>query len=111
MILGNSLDTIPKFCNDNPNKKFDFIFIDGGHDYVTAKKDIINCRNLAAKKNIVFMDDTIFTPGWTQGCGYTDGPTLAWKEAISEKLVKPISSKDFIGPKNPRGMSWGNYIV
>jgi len=64
LILGDSTITIPKYINDNPNKKFDVIFIDGGHDYSIANADLQNCMNLAHKDTIIIIDDTIYTLGW-----------------------------------------------
>ena len=37
LILGDSKFTLPDFILSNPNKKFDIIFIDGGHDIILLK--------------------------------------------------------------------------
>ena len=39
LIIGNSLNTVPEYFKKE-NKKFDLIFIDGGHDYDIAKYDL-----------------------------------------------------------------------
>ena len=44
LIIGDSLLTIPLYTSKF-HKKFDLIFIDGGHDYNIAKGDLINCKN------------------------------------------------------------------
>lgn len=106
LILGDSTQTIPKYIQDNPGMKFDFIFIDGGHDYLIASADLLNCKGLANKDTIVAIDDTIFTCyEWSHF--YNKGPSKAWEEGISNGLVEQLESKDYI---SGRGMSWGKYI-
>ena len=56
LIIGNSLDTIPKFNND---KKYDLIFIDGGHEYNISYNDLKNCKRLAHSDTLVIMDDVV----------------------------------------------------
>jgi predicted O-methyltransferase YrrM len=56
LILGDSRITVPKYIQDNPEMKFDFIFIDGGHEYPIASADILNCRALANKDTIVVLN-------------------------------------------------------
>jgi len=57
LIYGDSKQTLPKFAEENPDIYFDLVFIDGGHDYKTAKSDIINLRRLSTKDTIVIIDD------------------------------------------------------
>jgi len=81
LIYGDSKQTLPKFAEENPDIYFDLVFIDGGHDYKTAKSDIINLRRLSTKDTIVIIDD--LTP-WLH---WGKGPTKAWSEAIQEGLI------------------------
>jgi hypothetical protein len=81
---------------------YDFIFIDGGHDYDTAKADLMNCRRFANENTVVLMDDTMFTEGWS--VYFNTGPTNAWREAIEEGVVVEITHHDY---QPGRWMSWG----
>ena len=104
LIKGNSLLTVPEYFKKN-NKKFDLIFIDGGHDYKIAIKDLINSKNGANDKTIVVMDDTVKEK--SEVCIWNTGPNKAWKEGIRYKLIKEIGSEDY---SQGRGQSWGNYL-
>lgn len=103
LIIGNSLITVPEYFKKE-NKKFDLIFIDGGHEYNVAKGDILNCKNLAHDKTIVVMDDTINKNNWIKG--WNIGPNRAWKEAKDSNMIKEIGNIDF---EQGRGQSWGYY--
>lgn len=78
LILGDSTETLPEYIARNPEKKFDLLFIDGGHDYEVAKADMENCLKLAHSDSIIVMDDTIYVPMWEKD--YSKGPTQVWKE-------------------------------
>ena len=101
LILGDSTMTVPKYVKENPNRVFDLIFIDGGHDYMIADSDLNNCRKLAKKGTFVIMDDTIHKNGWTLG------PTMAWVANLNFGLITQIDSVDYLPG---RGMSWGTYL-
>jgi predicted O-methyltransferase YrrM len=106
LILGDSRTTIPIYLKNNNHIKFDIIFIDGGHEYETAKADMENCFYLAHKDTIVILDDTIFTQGWEQF--YTIGPTRTWMEHLQQNKIVELNRRDYC---NGRGMSWGKYIL
>lgn len=105
LIIGNSLDTVPEYYQKH-NKKFDLIFLDGGHYYKFAKGDIVNCKNLAHNKTIIIMDDTVNNNNWVKY--WNEGCNQAWKEAKEWNIVKEIGSIDF---SSGRGQSWGHYIL
>ena len=58
LVKGDSKITIPEWSLNN-NRKFDFIFIDGGHDFDTCSWDIANCIPLLSKEGTIVVDD-----GW-----------------------------------------------
>lgn len=105
LILGDSKITVPEYIKKNPNKKFDIIFIDGGHDYQEAISDLFNCQELAHENTLVIMDDTVMTPELVKG--YNVGVNKAWNYAVDNGFIKQIYSKDYEAGK---GLSYGYYI-
>lgn len=106
LLLGNSLTTVPEYTASHPDKKFDLIFIDGGHTYDVAKTDIMNCKKLAHKDTIVIMDDTITDPTFV--CHWNKGPSQSWTEAVNWGMIREEGHFDFC---KGRGASWGYYNV
>ena len=52
LLLGDSREVIPKIT-----KKFDVIFIDGGHFHGIPEADILNCKELAYPHTTLIIDD------------------------------------------------------
>lgn len=106
LILGDSRDTVPAFIDANPGKKFDLIFIDGGHTYEIALADLLNCRRLAHKDTIVIMDDVIYEEQYE--IAYSIGPTKAWSECVATGVVTETKYNLF---EPYRGQVVGRYIT
>jgi predicted O-methyltransferase YrrM len=105
LIIGNSIYTIPSFYK-NLSITFDLIFIDGGHEYNTAKQDILNCKYLSHKNTIIIVDDIIQNSNLHTA--YTVGPTLAWNECINNNIIIELGYKEY---DNGTGMAYGKYIL
>jgi predicted O-methyltransferase YrrM len=102
LIIGDSTKTLPDFIT-NTDKKYDVIFIDGGHAYEVSYSDLINCKQLAHKDTIVIMDDVTNAANEV----YNMGPSKAWKDAIAQNIVVQEDHFEF---NRWRGMSTGKYL-
>ena len=56
-ISGDSKKTVPAYFGSNPDKKFDYILVDGAHDKETAWIDLQNIAGHVADRGIVVFDD------------------------------------------------------
>jgi len=83
LVPGDSRETLPAYAREHPGKRFDLVFIDGGHDYEVAQSDLFNFRALSHDKTVVIMDD--LTPWFRWG----QGPTRVWQEALRAGLITP----------------------
>jgi len=105
LIPGNSNKTVPAFASANPERKFDLIFIDGGHRYGTASRDIVNMHALAHPGTIVVMDDLVPWLPWGIG------PSLAWKRAKARGIVREEERRTNGRYANRRTWAAGKYIL
>lgn len=105
--LGDSKTSLPLYINQTKNegKKFDVIFIDGGHDQATVESDIRLCKFLAHKDTIVILDDTDYSQNAPD---YTFYPTKTWEHYVKNNLIKELGRSQY---SSGRGMSWGKYVM
>jgi len=62
LLIGSSLNILPKL-----NKKYDLIFIDGGHLIDIVRKDMENSLKLSHENTIIILDDCIPWEKWSRG--------------------------------------------
>lgn len=84
LVLGDSMETLPAYAKEHPDRRFDLVFVDGGHDYEVARSDLLNFRALSRAGTIVIVDD--LTPWFRWG----EGPTRVWQEALGAGLITPL---------------------
>ena len=99
LILGDSTKTIPLYQSE----PFDYIFIDGGHEYEVACADLINTKRFATTNTIIIMDDVMYQKEWE--AEWSIGPTKAWIE-MREKGLHELGRKEYA---KGRGMAWGKW--
>jgi len=56
-ISGDSKKTVPAYFEKHPEKKFDYVLVDGAHDKETAFTDLQNIADHVADKGIIVFDD------------------------------------------------------
>ncbi len=81
LVFGDSRETLPRFADERP-ERFDFFFIDGGHDYEVASADIRNARSVCREGAAIVMDDLVPWLPWGAG------PTRAWEEALAAGAIR-----------------------
>jgi hypothetical protein len=101
LILGDSTLTIPKYRKAT-GRRFDLMFIDGGHSYEVAKSDLDNCIMMAHENSIIIMDDTNFTDVGINV--HNIGPSRAWTERLSSSTLVQLGDTMY---NYARGMCWG----
>lgn len=128
LVTGDSTITIPKYEEQvahrmknpltAPPLRFDFIFIDGGHQDDIPIKDILHSQRLAAGLHTIVAVDDICRVHHRHA-HYTIEPTRAWDQMVSIGVVEEhgfddyyellcrdnIINEDF----RSRGMVWGRY--
>jgi FkbM family methyltransferase len=129
LVTGDSTTTIPNYekhvehrmknGETAPPLRFDFIFIDGGHQNDTPLKDIMNSHRLVSGANtIVAVDDICRCP--ERHAHYTIEPTNAWAHMASTGIVIEDGYEDYYKMAveidnitneeyRSRGMVWGRY--
>lgn len=102
LIKGDSRTTILDYYQQNPEQKFDLIFIDGGHYENIPQSDLANCRLFADKNTIVAMNDVKYKniESWNIK------PNEAWETFVESNSIDEIRHLEF--PPN-NGLAYGKY--
>ena len=128
LVTGDSTTTVVKYEEQvahrmknpltAPPLRFDFIFIDGGHQQDVPLKDILNSQRFAAGPHtIVAIDDICRVP--ERHAHYTIEPTKAWAQMVGAGIVEEHGFDDYYelmvkdniikDECRSRGMAWGRY--
>jgi len=102
LIKGDSRKTVLNYFQQNPDKKFDLIFIHGGHYGNIPQIDLTNCRLFAHKNTIVVMNDVKYKniESWNIK------PNEAWSKFIEKNYIDELKQIEF-SPLN--GLVYGKY--
>lgn len=84
LVKGDSRQTLPAYADAHPERRFDLVFIDGGHEYEVAAADLANGARLGDRP-LVMMDDMV--PSERFGVG----PVQAWTEAVERGAVEEFA--------------------
>jgi predicted O-methyltransferase YrrM len=77
---GNSIEILPNFFNDCPNKTFDVFHIDGSTDLRISNIDFFTCFNVANNNSIIIWEHTEL-----------HHRNFLWEHYISSKKVIPLN--------------------
>lgn len=102
LIIGNSMTTVNNYANIT-DRKYDLIFIDGGHDKNCCYSDLINCKRLAHENTLIILDDYVEESIERHNIG----PKVSWDELVSMKFIEQIEVVYF---GNNRGFVSGKYV-
>jgi len=102
LIKGDSRTTILDYYRQNPEQKFDLIFIDGGHYENIPQSDLANCRLFAHENTVVAMNDVKYknVESWNIK------PNEAWETFVESNSIDEIRHLEF--PPN-NGLAYGKY--
>ena len=102
LIKGDSRKTVLNYFQQNSDKKFDLIFIHGGHYGNVPQMDLTNCRLFADKNTIVIMNDVKYKniEAWNIK------PNEAWSKFIEKNYIDELKQIEF-SPLN--GLVYGKY--
>ena len=70
-------------------EKFDAVYIDGGHEFEDALKDIINSKSLSTRETRLLVDDVIYQDNSNLHHA-NKGPTKAWAQMVDEGFLKSL---------------------
>ena len=87
-VRGDTRSSLPTYLWLNPERVFDLIFVDGGHDYEVALSDILHCRLLAHPGTVLLVDDYNYE---------------SVRRAVDSCVAKGVIAIDAV---HPEGLKW-----
>ena len=77
------------------NRKFDLIFIDGGHDYDVVKSDLSNAIKLSDSNTLIIVDDVHY-PTSKDSEAYFDSHPWTNKSLVRVNKEQKITEVDYV---------------
>jgi hypothetical protein len=88
LLLGDSTKTLPMLHTLQPGTRFDFIFVDGGHQDPVPYLDMINSLKLLKPGGYMCVDD--YCPAWG-----IYGVIQAYNKLVEEKMVEHLGCYEY----------------
>jgi predicted O-methyltransferase YrrM len=92
-LTGDSKQLIPRYVQNNPDVKFDWVLVDGSHERVDARLDLENVKSIVDVGGILVFDD--LSP---------DGMNL--EEVWNEFKLCYVDEFDWYEDLNGKGVGW-----
>lgn len=120
IIVGSSVDTVPRFRRDAPETKCDIVFIDGNKKYDVRLLDLKNFRAISHPDTLLLMDEVCsvdcakggpVSSCKDQGCERNAGSAcMAYRTMVENQQLQILDCIDHKDSSVPREYPVGDYV-